>query len=465
VNVAQHQALVLSGVSLTAFVFFVGLIPSSRRTWFGVFAAFDLLLAALLFGTVAVLDISGWRAEIVVTLLMELPVVFVISWVCLAQAGLLPARLGPLPVEPAARRPRLRAILMTAPLFLLLTWALAAVIGLAWPSPAQQAFAPAPPQFVIFKWTIMASEGFYSGLAALTFAMAARSTAPALRLRLKNLTFSVGMLCLALIALVSAAFAGVRLWISDESRRAVLEALLTLETYLAALCLFSFAFGLTLRYTPIVGGTLLRQIQTGWLLAQERFESLKWRAITAGRARGAIRASHHVAEAADLQGLSDSDTEKALTAIQLVAVMQNPATAAEQITPETARELYELQEEVLRDEALASKIGWATRWGPRTYEEVQTVKSAPLHDALEAALDLVDYHREQSSCRARPLWHHLVAVSAADAGLIDPARVRARLGHQPEHRVALDTYDAVKSSLRSRTLNDQEKISRDGRRA
>jgi hypothetical protein len=271
------------------------------------------------------------------------------------------------------------------------------------------------------------------------------------------------MLCLALIALLSAGFAGVRLWVSSESRRTLLEPLLTLETYLVAICLFSIAFGLTLRYTPIVSGTLLRQIQSGWLLAQERFESLKWRAITAGRARGAIRASHHVVEAADLQGLSDLDTEKALTAVQLVAVMQNPGTDIEHITPEMARELYALQEEILGDEALASKIGWATRWEPHTYE-IQTIRSAPLHDALEAALDLVDYHDQQPDYRRRPLWHHLVAVSVADVGLVDTARVRARLGHQSEHHVALDTYGAVKNALRSRTINDQETTSWDGRR-
>jgi hypothetical protein len=463
-SAAQHQQLVLGSISLAAFVFFVCLIPSSRRTWFGVFAAFDLLLAALMFGAVAALDLSGWRAEIVAALLTELPVVFVVSWVCLAQAGRLPSRLGALPVEPAARRPWLRAVLGTAPLFLLLAWGLAAVIGLVWPSPAMQAYAPAPPQFFLFKWTIMAPEGFYSGLAALVFVMAARSPASALRLRLKNFAFSVGTFCLVLIALGSTVFAGVRLWASDGSRRATLETLNTLETCLAIMCLLAFAFGLTLRYTPAIAGTLLRRLQTGWLLAQERFESLKWRAVTAGRARGVIRASHHVAEAANLRGLSGSDTEKALATIQLVAVMQNPSTETERITPETTRELYELQEQILRDDALASKISWATSWGSHAHES-QTVKSAPLHDALKAALELVDHHDERADVRARPLWYHLVAVSAADAGLIDPARIQAQLGRQPEYHAALKAYHAAKSLSRSLTLDDQRReVDHDSRR-
>jgi len=316
-----------------------------------------------------------------------------------------------------------------------------------------RAYAPAPPQFVLFKWTMMASQGFYSSLAALVFAMAARSATPALRLRLKNLAFSVGTISLTLIALESAVWAGVRLWASDESRRALVEALMVLETSLTVLCLFAFACGLTLRYTPAIADTLLRRLQTGWLLAQERFESLKWRAVTSGRARGVIRASHHVAEAANLQGVSPTDTEKALTTVQLVAVMQDPSTEAERITPQTAREIYELQEQLLCDDALASKISWATRWGSHT-REPQTVKSAPLHDALEAALDLVDYHDEPAEELARPLWYHLAAVSAADAGLIDPARVQAVLGRQPEHLTALEAHRAVKRLSRSLTLED-----------
>jgi hypothetical protein len=455
-SAAQHQHLVLGGVSLAALIFFVCLIPSSRRTWFGVFAALNLLLATLMFGSVAILDFSDWRAEIIAALLTELPVVFVVSRVCLAQAGHLPARRDAPPIEPVAYRPRVRTLLRTAPLFLLLAWGLAAAVGLAWPSPAMRAYAPAPPQFVLFKWIMMASQGFYASLAALVFAMVARSAAPALRLRLKNLAFFVGMISLTLIAFESAVWAGARLWASDEGRRTLVEALMVLETSLTVLCLFAFACGLTLRYTPSIASTLLRRWQIGLLLAQERFEALKWRVVTSGRARGVIRASHHVTEAANLQGVSSTDTEKALTTIQLVAVMQDASTEADLITPRTAREIYNLQEQLLRDDALASKIGWATCWGSHT-REFQTVKSAPLHDALEAALDLVDYQDEPAGDRARPLWYHLVAVSAADAGLIDAARVHALLGSQPEYLRALEAHRAAKRLSRSLTLKDRSR--------
>jgi hypothetical protein len=452
VSAAQHQHLVLGALSLTAFVFFVCLIPSSRRTWFGVFAALNLLLATLIFGSVALFDLTGWRAETMAALLTELPFIFVVSWVCLAQAGYLPTRRGALPIEPVACRSRLRSVLRTAPFFLLLAWGLAAVIGLAWPSPAMQAYASAPPQFVLFKWTMMTSEAFYSSLAALVFAMAALSSSPALRL--KNLSFSVGMFSLTLIALLSAVFAGVRLWITGQSRPAILEVLLVLEACLVILCVITFAVGLTLRYKPAIAGTLLRRLQTSWLLTQERFESLKWHAITSGRVRGVIRASHHVAEAAELQGLSRAETEKALTTIQLLAVMNEPSTEVDRITPGTARELYEIQEEILRDDVLASKISWMTRWGSHAHEP-QTIKSAPLHDALEAALELIDDHGKQTGGMVRPLWYHLAVVSAADAGLIDSAHVGARFGRQTEHHACLEAYQAAKTLSRSLTLEDR----------
>jgi hypothetical protein len=167
-----------------------------------------------------------------------------------------------------------------------------------------------------------------------------------------------------------------------------------------------------------------------------------------------IRASHHVAEAAELQGLSRAETEKALTTIQLLAVMNEPSTEVDRITPGTARELYEIQEEILRDDVLASKISWMTHWGSHAHEP-QTIKSAPLHDALEAALELIDHHDEQTGGKVRPLWYHLAVVSAVDAGLIDPAHARTRFGSQTEHHASLEAYKAAKTLSRLLTLEDK----------
>src|SRR5918994_2446503 len=114
-SAAQHQALVLGGVSFVAFVVYFSFLLPSRKTKFSVFAACNLLVVALAFGAVALLDLSGGRAEIVVAVLTELPVVLIVAGVCLALAGGLPAQLGALPAETVARRPWLRTILLFAP--------------------------------------------------------------------------------------------------------------------------------------------------------------------------------------------------------------------------------------------------------------------------------------------------------------------------------------------------------------
>src|SRR5215211_1520631 len=446
-SAAQHQALVLGGVSFVAFIVFLCFLLSSRGTKFSVFAACNLLFVAMMFGAVGLIDLAGGRAEIVVAVMTELPVVLIVAWVCLALAGGLPSRLGTLPAEPVARRPWLRAILGSAPLVLLFSLGLATVVGLLWPSPALRVYAPAPPQFLALKGLIMAPEALYSGVAAVVFVMAGRALGIKRRFYFKNLAFSVGMACIATIALESTVFAGLRVWLSGEGRRAILETLNTLEACLAISCVLAFTTGLSLRYTPAVATTLLHRLQTGWLSTQEQFEALEWRAVSAGAADRLTHASDAVVEACCIKGLSESDTQKDLSTIRLVAVMRDPSSETQHITPAAARKLYELQEEILCDDVLASKISWAAGWRSRAHEP-QTVKSAPLHDALKAALELVDNDVESEGERTPPLWYYIVAVSAADAKMIDPAQVSKQLRDGPEHRAAVEAYDSAKRSLR-----------------
>jgi hypothetical protein len=449
-SAAQHQALVLCSVSFVAFIFFLCFLLPSRRTKFSVFAACNLFFVALMFGAVALLDLSGGRAEIMVAVMTELPVVLIIAWVCLALAGGLPAQL---PAEPVARRPWLRTILGSAPLVLLISVGLATAVGLVWPSPALRVYAPAPLQFFVLKGLIMAPEAIYSGFAAMVFVMAGRATGLKRRFYFKNLAFSVGMVCIALIALESTVFAGLRVWLSGEGRRAILETLNTLEACLAISCILAFTAGLSLRYTPAVATTLLHRLQTGWLRTQEQFESLEWQAVSSGAADRLTHASDAVVEACRVKGLSESDTQKALATIRLVAVMRDPSSETQHITPDAARKLYELQEEILCDDVLASKISWAAGWRSRAHEP-QTVKSAPLHDALKAALELVDNLGESEGVRTPPLWYYIVAVSAADAKMIDPTHLSMQLRDGAEHRAAVEAYDVAKRELRM--LEDQD---------
>jgi hypothetical protein len=452
-SAAQQQALVLGGVSYVALVIFSCFLLPSRKTKFSVFAACNLLFVALAFGAVALLDLSGGRAEIMVAVMTELPVVLIVAWVCLALAGGLPAQLGNLPAEPVARRPWLRAILVSAPLLLLLSVGLATAVGLVWPSPALRVYAPAPPQFLALKGLIMAPEALYSGLAAVVFMMAGRTPGLKRRFYFKNLAFSVGMVCIAFIALESTVFAGLRVWLSSEGRRAILETLNTLEACLAITCILAFTAGLSLRYTPAVAATLLHRLQTGWLSTQEQFESLEWQVVSSGAADRLKYASEAVVAACRIRGLSESDTQKALATIRLVAVMRDPSSDTQQITPDAARKLYELQEEILCDDVLVSKISWAAGWRSRAHEP-QTVKSAPLHDALKAALELVDNDGESEGALAPPLWYYIVAASAVDAKMVDPAHLSMQLRDRAEHRAAVAAYEAAERALRRSEDND-----------
>ena len=415
-----------------------------------------MLLASGLFASQAIVGYSGWRSEVVVALLSEVPVVFLISWVCLAQAGSLPTRVAAVPAGPVARRPRLRAALKTAPLILLLAWIFAAAVGLLWPSPAIEPHEPAGPGFVVFKWSISATEGFYAGLAVLVFAITARSAASIRALLLKNTAFAISMFCLLFISVESSVVAGVRLWAPVETRRAAVDLLLTLEAYAAALCFLMLALGVALRYTPAIASTLVRRLHIGWLPARERLESFRWQTVAGGGATGMIRASHHLAGAARLRALPQDDLDKALTTVQLVATMKDPLAEKARVTPQAARKLYELQEEVLSDEYLLSKMNWVTAWGSHA-RQPQGVDDATLHEALEATLDLMDPRDGHADDYTRPFWHHLAAVSAADVELIEKDAVEAQLGREPGYLTALQAYETAKISLRSRTSDARER--------
>jgi hypothetical protein len=433
-----------------AFAFFTYFALSSRRTRFSVFAAGNLLFVTMVFGTIATFDLSHERTEVVVAIMTELPIVLIVAWVCFVLGGRLPYLAVTLPVEPALSRARLRTLLRSAPFVLLAFVGVASVVGLVFPSPAIRVYASAPIEFFVMKGLIMVPEGLYSGLAALVFGtMARRSSGLKRRLYLKNLAFSLGMAFIALIAIESMIFAGVRVWVADQNRLAILEMLNTFEMCLAISCIIVFALGLSLRYTPAVAGPLLQRLQTGWLHAQEQFESLEWRAVSTGAAQRLRDASGAVAMACRLRNVSESDMEKALATIRLVAVMKDPSSETRHITPEAARKLYELQEEILRDDVLASKISWASGLRSRA-REPQTVRSAPLHDALRAALDLIDDHGSEGPRETRPLWYWIAAVSATDAKIIDPP-VPASVppGGYDGYRAAVDAYRAAKVSMQT----------------
>ena len=255
-NAAQQQALVLGSICLAATLVLALVLFLTRASRFGVFAVANLLLGAVLFGTQVVFGFSGLRSEVLAASVTELPAVFLISWVCLAQAGGARGATNSSPSEPVVRRPRLRRVLEWAPAVLLVTWLLASILGLVWPSSAMQPYAAAPVQFLLFKWPISISQAVYASLAATVFAMSGLSRASAPILRLRNGAFAISMAALALVGYESALIAGTRWWFEGSRRREIIDSLLVFETIVAVVCFASLVVGLTLRYTPAVASAV-----------------------------------------------------------------------------------------------------------------------------------------------------------------------------------------------------------------
>ena len=446
--------MILAVVCLAAALCFAVFIRFSRGTWFCSVITVNLATLTLIFGTFAVVPMRGDRAEIAATLISELPFCAVVICLCVAQAGYLPARLGAPPLVVVVARPKLRLLLASAGVVLPAVWMLAAIFGFIWPSPAVQALAPAPVEFVVFKWTLMVPAMLFASLAAGLFLNAAGSESLDLRLRLKNVAFAVATFCLALVALESAVFAGVRVWASEESRVTINGLVMTLEACLAVTCVVAFVCGAALRYTPAIAIPLAGRMATRWLPEQDRFDAHKWRTVVGGTTRGVAVASYRIGAAAERLGLSQSDTERAVGTVQHIAVMQGNFHDTGAVTPESARDLSVLQSEVVGDAELTRRLDKVGSYGP--VSRFGTEHAALLHVELQAALDLRDSDPTSSDGRDdRPLWFYLAAVGAADVGFIDASRVDTLFGGETIYDRVFRAYRRAGASSRESRCNTQ----------
>ena len=445
-NAFQQQCLVLGLVCFAASLFFFGVMRSARNTWFSGVIATNLAALTLIFAALSVIDLGGERAEIAAALVSELPFEAVVACLCVAQAGYLPLRTGASPLAVVAARPRLRLLLASAGLVLPIAWVLAAAFGFLWPSPAVQATAPAPLEFVVFKWILAVPAMLFASLAAVLFLGAARSEALDVRLRVKNAAFAFATFCLASVALESALFAGARVWLEDGARLAVTNSLLVAETFLAIACVTAFLLGLVLRYSPGIAEPLVRHMATRWLPEQDRFDSHRWHAVVGGVTRGVVIASYRIGAAAERLGLSQSEAERAVGTVQHIAAMRDSMRDGAKVTAERARDLHVLQSEVVKDAELTSKLGNIGTSGPASC--FGTVHAASLHVELEAALDLIDHAATTRKGRnERPLWFYLAAVGASDVGFIDGNRVGEVFGNNTRYGEAFEAYSEAVASL------------------
>ena len=446
--------MILAVVCLAAATFFAGFIRFSRGTWFSGVIAANLVTLTIIFGTFAIVPMSGNRAEIAATLISELPFGAVVICLCVAQAGCLPARMGAPPLIAVAARPRLRLLLVSAGVVLPAVWMLAAVFGFIYPSPAVQALAPAPVEFVVFKWVLVVPAMLFASLAAALFLSAAKSESLDLRLRLKNLAFAVATFCLAMVALASAVLAGVRVWALEESRVTINGLVMTLEACLAITCVIAFVFGAALRYTPAIAAPLAERMATRWLPEQDRFDAHRWRTVVGGVTRGVAVASYRIGAAAQRLDLSQSDTERAVGTVQHIAVMLGNLPDTSAVTQESARDLHILQSEVVGDAELTRRLDKIESHG--TISRFATEHPASLHAELRAALDLTDCNPVGSDARYdRPLWFYLAAVGASDVGFIDAGRVKAVFGGETVYASVFEAYRGARASSKETPFNSQ----------
>ena len=441
----QLQWLSLALVCFVGFLLLLGLWLFGRRTRFVVVFGIGMLLSSGAFGLLAVLNPVGLRQQVAAALAPELLFISIIAWICLAQVGTLPAR-ADAPLPALLSRPRLRSVLRRSPLVLGTAWLSAFIVGMVWPSPAMQPLAHAPVSYLLFKWPLMLIEAFYAALSSAIFLTAAGREVPNGRLRAKNAAFAVAAFCGSMVALNAALNAAVRFWVVDASFRwAVVGLQLRLELILASLSVIAAAVGLALQYKPVLSTTLLQRLQSAWLNAYDRFESLRWRSVAVGRAREVTRASYHLARAAEWLGLPESNKQRALEVVELLVAMKNASPEEDALKPLSARELYEIQTEILRNHTLASRFTRSASWG-FTAAEPQSILSVPHYDALGAALEIIGETQEDTQDPARPLWYHLAAVSAVDAGLAQRARTEV-LACQPEYAMALEAYQKAKVEI------------------
>lgn len=432
----------LALVCFVGFLVLLGLLLFGRRTRFVLIFGISMLLSSSVFGLLAMVDPAGLRQQVAASLAPELLFIAIFSWISLAQVGNLPAA-ADAPLPALLGRPRLRIVLSWAPLVLGAIWLSTFTVGMVWPTPAMQPLAHAPVSYLLFKWPLMLAEAFYAALTGGIFLTATGRKVPNGRLRAKNAAFSVAAFCGSMVALNAALNAAVRFWVVDVSLRWTLVGLqLRLELILASLSVVAAVVGLALRYRPVLSTALLRRLQTAWLNAYDRFESLRWRAVAVGRAREATRASYHLSQAAEWLGLPETNKQRALEVVELLVAMKNASPEEVALKPFSARELYRVQTEILRNDALASRFTRSTTWSIAS-DEPQSILSVPLYDALGAALEIIGEAQEETKDAAKPLWYHLATVSAVDAGLAHHVCTEA-LECQPEYAIALEAYEKAK---------------------
>jgi hypothetical protein len=413
----------------------------TRGGWLAPLLALNFFLLAAEAAALSWFALPPARVQVLVMRLMELPVVSTISAMCLSQAGVLAWRRRPaLPFGEVARRPELRKVLVAAPVALFAAWALALVGEMIWPVPAYDPFASMPLRNFLLITPLCVPTLFYLALLSWLFGKAAGRRTPSLRLRGKNLFFSLGTFAYFLMNLNVVVGFGVLTFAPDGLRETITRAQFVVEDELILVITVTIPLGLALGSAP-VAYEVLRRAYYPLMELRPKLEARNWQLSGASEMRGLTQALYHANTAANLLAMPEADWERTVTTVELLWTLVNAPTSAPEMNEENMRRLLVLQRELFGETPLTNLMR-PSKTLDYDLNANQPPPEDPFSDALEATLALAGHGVEARSASerfGRSPWFQLAAVVAENAGIAHALKTPANETTEMEitrHRAA-----------------------------
>lgn len=441
-----YQAIVLAlaaGSAVAALVFSSYLVlgfKSPSRPAIGA-AAVACALGALAFSAIALAasltpELYGIRG--LPTLITGVPVGIALAYVARKQAK---------SMRGALNRPRVRSVLFWAPYVLALDWILTLALGASFPRQG------APPELsdprnlgeVLHLLFLSLPETPYILLFAALFFEASGPATPSLRLRGRNLLFSLGAACLFVFCLLEVATA-----LSDMLSPAPLIAPVGfvatgLQSLLLILSAVFWLSGATVHYR--------RTAVDDWVSRAKQWSELREKV---GAARHKVRfVSVHPIErhrffikaAGRKLELSPKDIQKATNVWHLICALepeQNKRLEDQyelRLSREDVSQCASLQEDLMREECFSGPVRWVLK---RAGEHVvYSLRDDSVYQALRPMLRLTDQTMPSHDATDTPDWAQLAAVAAAEAGLLSARKAHSIRKGSVVSREVLVAYAAA----------------------
>jgi hypothetical protein len=403
-------------------------------------AAIAATLGALAFSAIAfTVSLTPELYEIrgLPTLITGVPVNMALAYIARKQAR---------SMRGALNRPRVQFVLFWAPYVLALDWVLTLTLGVAFPrqgGPPALSDPRSLGDLLHLLWLSLPEVPYILLFAALFFEASGPAT-PSLRLRTRNLLFSLGAACLFVFCCLEVVMA-----LSDMFSPASLIAPvgLVVTGIQSVLLVLSAVFWLS-------GGAVHYQKTAidDWVARAQRWSELRERI---GAARHKVRfVSVHPIErhrffikvAARKLALSTDDLQKATHAWHLICALEPEQNRRLEdhyrlgLSRTDLSECADLQEDLISKQHLSGPVRWTLKNGG--YHVVYDLQEDSVYQALRPVLRLTD-SRTHLGPTDSPAWSQLAAVAAAEAELLPTPKARAVRQGQIVDRKILVAYAAA----------------------